>query len=93
MDSLPVHEARNIIRACIKDGGSVTTTSHARREMAKDRLEMTDVVAVLRAGIVEPGEWENGAWRYRIRTRKMVVVVELESPMELSVVTAWRVKT
>ena len=60
--------------------------------MARDALETTDIENVLRGGWSEPGEWENGAWRYRIRTARIVVVVEFVDETELVVVTAWREK-
>jgi hypothetical protein len=58
--------------------------------MRKDGLTELDVVNVLRGGVVEPGEWENGSWRYRVRTQKITVVVAFDSETELSIVTAWR---
>lgn len=70
-------------------------TKHALSEMAKDSMDMVDVANVLRGGVVEPAEWENGAWRYRVRTpRGLWVVVEFpeDAEDELVVVTAWRVK-
>lgn len=76
----------------ILEKGTVTFSSHARAEMKKDKLDEVDVVNVLRGGVVEPGEYENGSWRYRVRTPKIVVVVAFRSEAELVVVTAWRVK-
>ncbi|MBI2898142.1 MAG: DUF4258 domain-containing protein [Deltaproteobacteria bacterium] len=76
-------------------GGTVTLTAHAWKEMAKDSMDMVDVVNVLRGGIVEPAEWENGEWRYRVHTpRGLWVVVALpeDAEDELVVVTAWRAK-
>ena len=58
--------------------------------MRKDGLTTVDCENVLRGGIVEPAEWINGAWRYRISTSRMCFVIELESETELFVVTAWR---
>jgi hypothetical protein len=48
-------------------------------------LTTVDAVNMLRGGIVEPGEFENGSWLYRVRTARMCVVVA-----ELRIVTAWR---
>jgi hypothetical protein len=75
--------------------GDTSWTGHAKREMAKDSLTVVDVINVLRGGVVEEPEYENGAWRYRVRTPRIVVVFELkgdqeEEPDEISVVTAWR---
>lgn len=43
--------------------------------MAKDDLTTVDCTNVLRGGIVEPGEWEKGSWRYRVHAQRMWVVV------------------
>ena len=59
-------------------------------EMAKNDLTTIDVTNMLRGGVVDAAEFENGSWRYRVRTSKMAVVVRSES--ELRVVTAWRFK-
>jgi hypothetical protein len=59
-----------------------------------------DLVNVLRGGTVEAPAWENGEWRYRVRTQRMTVVVafdpdpedaDSEDEIELSIVTAWRI--
>jgi hypothetical protein len=84
-------EVRKLVRQILEDG-TVSLTQHARDEMAKDGLETTHVENVLRGGWSEPGEWENGAWRYRIMTARIVVVIEFVDENELVVVTAWRVK-
>jgi hypothetical protein len=82
---------KKLIRTILSDG-MVGFTKHAREEMGKDKLVEVDVVNVLRGGAVEPGEWENGSWRYRVRTARMVAVVAFRSESALSVVTAWRLK-
>ncbi|MEY4515560.1 MAG: hypothetical protein RLZZ450_7682 [Pseudomonadota bacterium] len=82
---------KKLIRAILSDG-TVGFTKHAREEMAKDKLVEIDVVNVLRGGVVEPGEWENGSWRYRVRTARMVAVIAFRSESALTVVTAWRLK-
>jgi len=84
-------EVRKLVRQILEDG-TVSLTQHARDEMAKDGLETTDVENVLRSGWSEPGEWENGAWRYRIMTARIVVAIEFVDENEVVVVTAWRVK-
>lgn len=65
------------------------------KEMAKDGLTIVDVVNVLRGGVVQEAEYENGVWRHRARTQRIAVVFELggddeEEPDEIVVVTAWR---
>jgi hypothetical protein len=42
------------------------------------------------AGVVEPGEFERGTWRYRVRAGHVVVVVAFHSSTRLRVVTAWK---
>ena len=61
-------------------------------EMAKNDLTTIDVTNMLRGGVVDAAEFENGSWRYRVRTSKMAVVVAFRSESELRVVTAWRFK-
>jgi hypothetical protein len=60
--------------------------------MKKRRISMVDCINVLRGGSVAEGEFENGSWRYQIRTPKMCVVIRFESDIILVVVTAWRDK-
>ena len=84
-------EARRLIREILA-GGEVVSSGHAAREMAKDGLTIIDCVNVLRGGAVEPGEFENGSWRYRVRTQQIWVVVAFRSEKRLVIVTAWRSK-
>jgi hypothetical protein len=100
-------DARKLIRRLLDDGRFVSPgpRSHARKEMDADGLSDVDAVNVLRAGVVREAEWENGSWRYRVETQKMVFVVVIEpdpddaaggdddlAETELRVVTAWRMK-
>jgi hypothetical protein len=82
-------EARRLIRQILREG-SVTFSGHAQQEMNKDGLTMVDVTNVVRAGVVDPAENENGSWRYRVRTARIAVVFALRGAAELRVVTAWR---
>ena len=84
----PPHAKRLIQR--ILQEGAVRFSGHALEEMAQDNLDTVDCVNVLRAGVVEPAEWENGSWRYRVRTPRMCVVVAFRSTTAAVVVTAWR---
>ena len=70
--------------------GTVELTRHALEEMKKDRLEPLDIENVLEGGVVDPAEWERKAWRYRVRTPRITVIVEIEPDELLVVVTAWR---
>jgi hypothetical protein len=56
----------------------------------KDDLTTVDCENVLRGGVVRPGEFEHGTWRYRVETSRITVVVAFRSEGELVVVTAWR---
>lgn len=85
-------QARQLIRGVI-ESGSVSFSKHAEEELAKDNLTMVDATNILRGGNVDPGEFENGSWRYRVRSSRIVVVVAFRSETELRVVTAWRIKS
>jgi hypothetical protein len=90
------HDARRHLRLLL-EAGATTWTPHATREMAKDGITIVDVVNVLRGGVVEEPEFENGAWRYRVRTQRILVVCQLEGddnevPNEILVITAWRAR-
>lgn len=76
----------------IMEKGQLSFSKHAREEMAKDHMQATDVVNVLRAGWVESSEQERGTWRYRVKTQRMFVVVAFRGTNSATVVTAWRVK-
>ena len=74
--------------------GVVASAHHSRAgyDTAKDKLTTQDVVNVVRAGVVEPSEFERGSWRYRVKTNTICVVVVLVSETEAVVVTAWRIR-
>jgi hypothetical protein len=84
-------EARKRIRQ-IAQSGKVEFSAHAYREMLADVVNEHDVYRILRTGVVEPPEWENGAWRYRVRVLPIYVVCEFIAELEILVVTAWRRK-
>jgi hypothetical protein len=60
--------------------------------MSKDSLTELDVTNTLRGGVVQPCEWENGEYRYRVLTSKIAVVISFASETLLVIVTAWRIK-
>ena len=74
-------EAKRLIREILTNG-TYWTSSHADDEIRKDSLTTVDVINVLRGGIVEPAEWENGSWRYRVHTARICVVVAFDSDAE-----------
>lgn len=82
--------ARKLIRQILPTG-SVSFSTHALKEMAKDNLTTVDCTNVLRGGVVEPPEYRDGTWRYRVRTAAISVVVAFRSDTQLAVVTAWRI--
>lgn len=88
-EPLEPSRARRLIRE-ILEKGSVSFSGHSEKALADDDLSTVDAVNVLRGGVVEPAEFENGSWRYRVRTQRMVVVIVFRSTSEMAVVTAWR---
>jgi voltage-gated potassium channel Kch len=97
---------KKLLRRILDEGTSVISgmSSHARQESEKDKLTDVDIVNVLRGGVVREAEFENGGWRYRVETAKIVVVITLndepeimppeseplDEDIELVSVTAWR---
>jgi len=88
---LPEEQARRLAVRIVREGRTVFT-KHCRREMADDGLLETDVVNTIAGGLItEPGEISlRGGWRYRVRTRRITVVIEFRSHEEMVIVTAWR---
>ena len=85
-------DARKLIRGILEHGDVTFTDPHAYDELANDGLETIDAINVLRGGVVAEAEFEHGAWRYRVSTARICVVVEFVSPTRLVVVTAWRIR-
>lgn len=82
-------EARKLLRR-ILNGGIVTYSQpHAIERLKERALSILDCENVLRAGVVEEAEWSDGGWRHRVRTQKIVVVIEFLSEEEVLIVTAW----
>ena len=88
-EPLDEHTARRLLRSIV-ESGTVHFTGHALDEMRKDRMAKDDVLAILRSGLVEPAEFENGSWRYRVRRFNLWAVVAFRSETNAVVVTAWR---
>ncbi len=88
-EPLSSSDAKRLIREIITNG-TVYYSKHARQEMANDNLSEIDCSNVMRGGVVGEGEWENGSWRYQVRTQRITVVVAFWSELELVAVTAWR---
>jgi hypothetical protein len=71
--SQPLDEqvAKKLMVAILNEG-RFEYSSHAEKELKEDDLTIVDAVNVIRGGVVEPAEFENGEWRYRVRTSRMV---------------------
>ncbi len=50
------------------------------------------MLGVLRGGVVEPAEFINGEWRYRVRALPIYAVVTFIAQTRTAVVTAWKRK-
>jgi hypothetical protein len=84
------NEARKRISRILQHG-AVTVWDHCKDELAKDDMTIADAVNVLRCGrIREPAEQVKDAWRYRVHTDHMGVVVQFEGETGVAIVTAWR---
>lgn len=82
--------AKALIRKILDQGSVDLSVPHAQTRMGQRSMDAVDVENVLRAGVVEPAELERGTWRYRVSTKKMVVVICFRSAKRLAVITAWR---
>lgn len=81
------------VRTCLNqilDAGRVTFSTHVEDMMKARKVSLQDLLAVLRGGAVRPGEFENGSWRYQVRSGKSTVVVTFRSEMWVVCVTTWR---
>jgi hypothetical protein len=90
MDEPLAPEAAKRLICDILKSGRFIYSKHAKDEMLDDDLTTVDCENVLSGGVVRPGEYEHGTWRYRVDTSKITVVVAFRSEQELVVVTAWR---
>ena len=88
-EPLAPEAAKWVIREILR-AGRLTYSSHAKQELLADELTTLDVVNVLRGGVVRPGEFEHGSWRYRVETQRLAIVIAFRSALHLVVVTAWR---
>jgi hypothetical protein len=101
-------DARKLIRRLLDEGKFIApgARSHARKEMEKDGLTDVDAVNVLRGGSVREAEFENGSWRHRVETPRMVFVAVFDpepekmpaddedlGDVELVLVTGWRIRS
>lgn len=89
-EPFPANVVRQHVLAALSPRGHLFFSKHAMEEMKKDELLKRDVRNVLRAGVINAGEAERGAYRYRVHTSKVCAVVAIRSEAEVVVVTAWR---
>lgn len=84
--------ARQLLNNIVREGqGSILySRPHALEQMSKRGLIPIDCENVLRCGHVEEPELENGSWRHRVKTSKIIVVVTFLSEETVMIVTAWR---
>jgi hypothetical protein len=90
-ECLPPAAVKRTLLAALA-AGEIRFAGHALTEMENDKITQDEALAVLRGGVVEPGELERGCWRYRVRATRTCVVVALRSQTAAVVVTAWRVR-
>lgn len=84
-------QARKLLSEFFKRENRVSFSKHAKEQMKDRDLISTDVLNVLHMGkILSDPEFENGSWRYRVETNKIIVVFAFNSPDFIRIVTAWR---
>lgn len=83
-------EAKKLLRKILSEGFVTYSQPHAHDRLKERNISILDCENVLRAGVVDEAELENGAWRHHVRTRKIVVVVQFLSEEEVLILTAWR---
>ena len=82
------HTAKRLIKECMTRG-SVRWTDHVLERCSERGLTTVDWVNALKSGTIDPAEWENGTWRYRVRAGEITVVIAFRDPRTLTVITAW----
>lgn len=84
------YEAKKLAQQIIRDG-TFSFTSHCEKELKRDDMDTVDAVNIIAGGkIVREPEYEHQAWRYRVETQRMGVVIEIHSRNCLRVITGWR---
>ena len=63
-------KAKELIAKILRSGVVHYSKPHALDMLKKRKITMMDCENVLRRGIVEEAEFENGGWRHRVRTMK-----------------------
>ena len=92
MTGEPCSEAqlKRVCRAAIQTGATVLTT-HAMERMEQEGLIMNDVLNTLRGGrLLHFDLGGSGAYKYRLTTGRIDVVVVVTGPTSIVIVTAFR---
>lgn len=87
------NQARKLLSEILNKTGSnkISFIRHCREELENDHLTTVDVLNVLKAGSIRNDpEFENGTYRYRVETERMLVVISFIAPDFIRCVTAWR---
>ncbi len=71
---LKPREAKSFILDILRHGNIVYARPHAIQRMEERDISTLDCENILRGGVVQEPELENGVWRYQVRTRRMTVV-------------------
>lgn len=90
---LDPNQARKWLSEILNSGGIrvVKFSKHCREEMHNDSLIPIDVYNVLKFGQIHSyPEFENGSYRYRVETQKVVVVIIFQEPNWVHCITTWR---
>ena len=84
------NHALRLVRT-IRQSRNFVLPGHTGRRLRERNIDMVDVDNVLRTGRIDTeGRLEDGSWRYRVETDRMVVVVAFRSRSEMVIVTTWR---
>jgi hypothetical protein len=95
---LPTHRVKELLKVALSGDGALRFSRHCEKALADDNLTIVDARNCLHGGVVDDGELEMGSWRYRVRTKRMCVVIAFESigdgevVVSVVAVTAWLFK-
>ncbi len=85
-------QARKVIARVFHEVPNFLSFSkHGLHQMKERNIRTGDILNILKAGdIYQDPELENGTYRYRVETHKMIVVIAFRKPNHITVITAWR---